>query len=793
MKSRFCLLLTAIIFFSASLINNYHAQPKGNGQDNSVTGTVLDITTNTPIEFASVVLMKRADSTIVTGITTDTNGKFVLEGVPEGTYFMRVSYVGYKNHFVKSFQKKRGTPVNLGKILITPSDTKMNDIVVSGTRSPISYQVDKKVISVGENLSTVSGTAVDVLENVPSITVDVDGNVSLRGSGNFQVLIDGRPTILDPNEALQQIQASSIENIEIITNPSAKYDPEGTAGIINIVMKKNNKWGVTSLFNLNMGTRNKYGGDATADFRNDFMQGNLGIGYNNRVFYGTQDQNNWNKSGDQTYYYSSNGASDHGHESFNLRGSLSFDFGNKKLLMLGGRYNNHSNMDNSTLNYSQWNTLNPTQDYFISRSEGSRSGHDYSLFGNYKHPFNDNGHELYAEIHYDSETNDETSTNKLFGNNQITEGKITTEGGPGSELNTKLDYTLPFSAFTKFEAGYQGSIENTDDKTGLSTFNPATQSFESNPLYNNHSKFSKNDYAVYSIYTGKLDSLGYKLGIRTEYTGRNIEVPERDEKFSINRWDYFPSAHFSYTFSPVHQLMASYTRRINRPHDWQMEPFQTWMDAYNVRVGNPSLLPEYIDSYELGLQTLLGNSLFSVEAYYRQTKNKIERVLSVYSETVTLQTAKNIGRDYALGTELFTNFDPLKNWNINLMGNLYNYKIEGSAADNIDERQSFNWNIRFNNSIKITDNTQIQVNAWYNSPSVSSQGRREGFFVANFAVKQQLFDKLLTATLQIRNILGTAKFQMVNESPDFYSLSHFEQEAPMIMLNLKFNFSNNPQ
>ncbi len=791
MRSRFYSSLTISIFFLLIASANFYSQPKNNTQNNSVTGRVVDLQTNTPIEFATVVLIRRADSTQVTGAATDTKGQFVLENVPAGTYFMRISYVGYKNHLVKSFKKENGKPVSLGKISLTPSDMKMNDIVVSGTRSPISYQIDKKVISVGENLSTISGTAVDVLENVPSITVDIDGNVSLRGSGNFQVLIDGRPTILDPNEALQQIQASSIENIEIITNPSAKYDPEGTAGIINIIMKKTNKWGITSLFNLNLGVRNKYGGDATADFRNNFIQANLGIGYNNRVFFGTQNENNWNNADGQTYYYKSDGTSNHGNESFNLRGSVSFDFGAKRLLTLGGRYNNRSHSDNSALNYSQWNTMDPAQQYFISKSEGSRSGHEISVFGNYKHPFNDSGHELVAEVHYDAETSDESSTNKLFSGEIITDGKTTTENGPGNELQTKLDYTLPFTSVSKFEAGYQGTHENSDDKTGLLTFNPATQLFENNSLYDNHSKYAKNDYALYSIYTSKIDSLGYKLGVRTEYTGRDIEVPEMNEKFSIDRWDYFPSAHFSFGIGAGYQLMASYTRRINRPRDWQMEPFQTWIDAYNVRVGNPSLQPEYIDSYELGFQTLIGNSVFSIDTYYRQTKNKIERVLSVYSETVTLQTTKNIGKDYSLGVELFSNFDPIKNWNVNLMGNIYNYKIEGSPADNIETNQSFNWNARFNNSIKIAENTQVQVNVWYNSPSATSQGNREGFFITNFAIKQQLFDKLITATLQVRDILGTAKFQIVNQSPDFYSLRHFERESPMVMLNLRLNLSNN--
>jgi outer membrane receptor protein involved in Fe transport len=789
MKFRLYYLLIAAILLSSGTINNYLAQEKGNNQYDNIVGRILDIKTNSPIEFASVVLIKRSDSTQVTGTTTNAKGQFILQGVPEGIYSVRVTYVGYKNHFVKAFQKQKGKSIDLGKILITPSDMKMNDIVISGTRSPVTYQSDKKIINVSENFSAISGTAVDVLENVPSVTVDIDGNVSLRGSGNFQVLIDGRPSILDPNVALQQTQASSIENIEIITNPSAKYDPEGTAGIINIVTKKNNKWGISSLFNFNAGFNDKYGTDATADFRNDFFQANIGIGYNKWTFKGNDTENNWNKTGDQTYYYSSNGNSNRGRESFNLRGSVSFDFGSKKILTFGGRYNDRAMDDNSSLSYQEWNTIDPTQKYYLSKSEGERSGYEYTIFGNYKHPFNENGHEIYAEVYYSSETSDENSLTKLFDQDEIVSGKGTTESGPETELNTKIDYTLPLNEVSKLEAGYQGQIETSTENTSLSSFNTLKQAFEINPLFRNNLSYDKNEIAIYSIFSSKIDSLDYKLGIRTEYTGRDIEVLGKDQKFSIDRWDYFPTAHFSYQLGMGHQIMASYTRRINRPRGWELEPFETWMDAYNVRIGNPSLLPEYIDSYELGYQTMVGNSLFSIDAYYRVTKNKIERVLSVYSENVSLQSMKNIGKDYSLGTELFLNFDPVKNWNVNLMGNLYDYKIDGSVDNNIKTRESFNWSARFNNNVKVADNTQVQFNVMYNSPSISSQGRREGFTSANLAIKQQFFDKLLTATLQVRDLFGTAKFEFTNESATFYKYRHGNPESPMLMLNLRLNLN----
>ncbi|MGK9368628.1 TonB-dependent receptor domain-containing protein [Melioribacter sp. Ez-97] len=755
-----------------------------------LTGQVLDAQTRNPLEFANLVLFNASDSTQYSGTVTDRNGNFLIDKIKPGKYYLRISFIGYDNRFINDLTIKPNTTLDLGIIEISPRTVGINDVVVSGERAPISYEIDKKVINVGQNIVAASGTAVDILENVPSITVDVEGNVSLRGSTNFRVLIDGRPSILDPNEILQQIPASEIENIEIITNPSAKYDPEGTAGIINIVMKKNKNIGLSGLVELNGGLKNKYGGEIITDLKSDKLDINLGLNYNKRNFGIDQNQNNWTNRNDIYTYYNSIGASNRNREYYGIRGSISYDFGNKKILTLGGRVGSRSFGGNSNLYYTQWNSLNTIPESYISSSNRKRSGNYYSLFFNYIHNFAEKGHQLTADISFDSDDSDEESQNNLVLENKIVEGKINTEAGPGKEFTAKLDYTLPLGGDRKFEAGYQGQIDISDESIGLLNYNPVTSNYDFIEEYSHTTKYNRNESAIYSLFQDKIGTFGYQFGLRAEYTGRSVEIPDSSLEFTLYRWDFFPSLHISYEIFEGNEIMTSYTRRINRPRGWEFEPFYTWMDAYNVRIGNPSLLPEYIDSYELGYQTLIGNTVFSVETYYRVVKNKKERVRSAFSDNVTLMSVQNVGTDYSLGTELFFNFDLIKNWNINLMGNLYNYRIEGRLNDIPFERSSFNWNVRFNNSIKLTTSTTLQFNLIYNSPSVSSQGRREAFMFTNLALKQEFLNKMLSVTLQVRDLFGTAEFEMLEESHDFYNYSHFKRESPIVMLNLRFNINN---
>ncbi|MFZ4620734.1 MAG: TonB-dependent receptor domain-containing protein [Bacteroidota bacterium] len=755
-----------------------------------IMGSVVDQRTSKPIEFATVMVHAGQNNTLVTGVVSDASGKFRIDGLQNGTYYVKVSFIGFETFKSKNVVISNSSVIELGRIMLINKDIEMQDVVVKADKAPISYQIDKKVISVSGNITATSGTAVDVLENVPSVTVDIDGNVSLRGSANFTVLIDGRPTIMDGNTVLQQIPATAIENIEIITNPSAKYDPEGTAGIINIIQKKNTSNGVSGIAGINAGAKEKYGAEMLTDYKNKNIQLNFGLNYNKRTMTSTENGRNWTNDGSLISFYNSEGSSFRQGEHFGVRGSVGYDFGDERILNVGGKYSSRRSLENTLANYSEWTSVNSARKYSVSRNDGNRSGGEYQLTASYNHPFNNEGHELSIELDYEAEDGTDETTNNLISGLIITDGKKASESGPGDELTSKIDYKFPFGEGSALEAGYQGELQMSNEITSLDMYDPVTAVFVRNPLFSNDIKYYTNQYALYSIYSGTISEFGFKIGVREEYTGREVKINAKGQNFSMDKWDIFPTAHFSLDLGSGNQVMTSYTKRINRPHGWEFEPFLTWIDAYNVRIGNPSILPENIDSYELGYQKIIGSTLLSLDSYYRITNNKIDRIRSFYSENVTLQTPQNIGKDYALGAEAFTNFDPVEKWNVNLMGNLYKYTIAGTLNGADLNRNSFNWNIRFNNTLKLGSETTIQLNAMYNSPTVSAQGRREGYVSTNIAVKQSLFERLLTATLQIRDLFSASTNETVSESFDFYNYRYSRRESPVIMLNLRFNINN---
>lgn len=755
-----------------------------------VSGKVIDFATKAPIEYANIVILSASDTSLITGTVTDKNGLFNISGIRPGNYFIDVRFIGYTDKRLEQNFKPGNMQIELGEISIKSAAIDIDNVVVEGKRSPVSYQIDKKVIDVSQMETVASGNATDILENVPSVTVDIDGNVSLRGSTSFTVLIDGRPSVLDPQDILQQIPASSIESIELITNPSAKYDPEGTSGIINIILKKNQNIGFSGVVNANAGLKDKYGGNFLFELRTESINTNFGLDFNRRFFPGSSNRENRYILPSDESFLNSNGNMEWGRISSGIKGGIDLIFSDKDILSLGGRYGKRDHRRNSTDDYTSWTSSDPLKENYLNKSERKRSGDFYSFNMNYMKKFEEKDHQLSAELFFSRNNSDESTISSEFESGIQTGGKKTTEVGPSKRFRGKIDYTLPFSELNKFEAGYQGEVDQSEDATGLYEFNPATSEYEFQNMFDNTTDYKRSEHAFYTMYSDNIDNFGIQGGFRTEYTYRKIEVTPVNQKFTIDRWDYFPTLHTSYKFESGQQLMASYTRRINRPRGWALEPFDTWIDENNVRRGNPALQPEFIDSYEFGFQTYFGEISFSTEMYHRVSHNKIERVRSVYAENVNFTTFDNIGTDYSTGTELMTIFDPFEFWNVNLMGNLFQYKVKGVINNESFARESFNWNARFNNVFKFSKTLQLQFNVRYNSPSVSSQGRWEGFFTTDVAVKKDLLDRLLSLTLQVRDIFATAKREFTSEGPDFYNYTNFNRESPVVMLNLRLNLNN---
>ncbi len=788
------------LLIGATLLYSQENPPRGgnfSGENRrfpggTISGRVLDQAAGVPIEYANIILKSRRDSTLATGTITDESGKFTLTGLRPGPYEVEVDFLGYHAKLLDNIALRRGSMnIDLGDIFLVPAAVSAQTVEVEAQRSPISYQIDKKVISVDQQITAASGNAVDVLQNVPSVQVDIEGHVSLRGSGNFRVLIDGRPSVLDPSDALQQIPASSIENIEIITNPSAKYDPEGSAGIINIVMKKNRRPGRSGIANLNAGLNDKYGGDAIVAFKNEKYNLTLGGDYNRNFFTGEEREENITTREGQSSYVFSEGDSRRGRIALGLRGSLDLHLSPRDVLTFSGRFGDRDSRRNAGMDFEERHDPSLVSRIYTSIGQRRRGGIFYALNSSYLHQFAGKGHQLIGDLFYSYRDSDEETLNELrTPDGAISSGQISTESGPGSELRAKLDYLRPMGESQKFEAGWQTELDRSHEQSGLLEYDPAAGDYVSRPQFSNLTRYQRDIHAVYAIYGGEWKNLGFQGGVRGEYTGRRVEFDRVEQPFIIDRWDYFPSVHTSYRLSGGQQFMASYSRRIDRPRGWYLEPFETWMDAFNLRIGNPSLKPEYIDAYEAGFQTYFGKNLFSAEIYYRKTHNKVERVRSVYADNITLHSIENVGTDASLGSEFLLNMDLTRRWNVNLVGNLYDYRVEGVLQGVPFERERFNWSGRMSHTLRFGPATQVQIDGQYHSPSVSSQGRREGFFSSNAAVRHEFLQRQLSVTLQIRDLFGTRKFESTTEGPGFFTYSYGTREAPVVMLNLRYNFNN---
>jgi outer membrane receptor protein involved in Fe transport len=788
-------MIISILIVICALSGNAFAQRRESSFEGSIAGQVFDSELQEPIEYANIVLYRQSDSVQVTGTITNHDGIFQLTNIRPGLYYVEISFMGFQTKTLESIKIIPSAPqVNLGDISLEQTILRVEGTEVVAERPIMSYEIDKKVINVSRQTTTVSGTAVDVLENVPSVNVDIEGNVSLRGSENFTVLIDGRPTILEPNDALQQIPASMIDNIEIITNPSARYDPEGISGIINVIMKKKRLQGVSGIANMNFGLDDKYGGDFLVSYRTTIANAFLSANYRKFNFPGASTVESMTFRNDTSSYVSSSGQSVRRWIPYGLRAGIDLELSIRDRLSLGGEYGTREMERKDDLNYDEWSEPGDTHNMYLSQEYGEFSHRFYSLTLDHVHRFSDKDHNIALQALYSIRQGNHVSTNELLDTTDaITSGRQNEEDGPSMLGQLKLDYKLPVRANSKFEAGFQGRLRRSEEDSRTYEYDSITGTYEFMDQFSHTTKYTQDIYALYSLFSGSWREFGYQGGLRSEYTHRLIEMLGEDEQFTIDRWDYFPSGHISYKFPEGQQLMASYTRRIHRPRSWWLEPFLTWSDAYNVQRGNPSLKPEYIDSYELGFQTFFSKSLFSTEVFYRVTHNNIERIQSLYSDNVILHTVENVGTDRALGVEAMIDLKLAKWWNINCTGNFFQQRMEGELLGQAFSEENLNWSTRFSNEFKVLPSTEIQVNGRYHSPRISAQGQRDGFFTTDAALKQEFFAKKLAVTLQIRDIFGTSKREYTSEGEDFYLHRSSDRKSPVVMLSINYNFNNYKQ
>ncbi|MEX0981105.1 MAG: TonB-dependent receptor [Bacteroidales bacterium] len=766
-----------------------------------VSGTVLDKQAEAPLQYTTVALLSVPDSSIVNGIITDRRGKFVVSAKQPGDYILRINFIGYETIFNDISLTRDNPSTELGTILLQSSSVDIEEVSIEANTRSIEYKIDRKVVHVADQYTAVSGTAVDILKNVPSIDVDIEDNVSIRGNSNFTVLIDGRPSVLEGSEALQQFPAGMIKDIEIITNPSAKFDPEGTGGIINIITTKRTLTGLSGLVHADVGLDEKYGGDFLLNYRTDKFNYYLGGDYSNRNYPGTVERRQETYSGDTISYLNSEGDYNRGYNRYSGQAGIEWFPDEKNVFSVSGRYGYRASLGSSTVNYEEWTSYAPARNRYTNLEERERSGNYYSLNGEYTHNFNGDNREDGREhrfdvnlMYYMREGNEESLNFLLDPGGERIDGQRSTEIGPSAGFEYRLNYEQPFTRAFNIEAGAQGRNGVSDESNGLYFYDADNGEFELQDNFSHDVSYKRDINALYGLVKGEYSDLGYQLGLRGEYTFRDIHMDDQGQ-FNIDRWDYFPTLHLSYTPGEKNQFMASYSRRIDRPRGWYLEPFITWSDAYNVRRGDPDLQPEYIGSYEIGYQRELNETDFlSAELYYRVTENKIERVREVYRDNIMLSTYANVGTDYALGSEIMLSMEHFDWWESDFSGNFYDYRVVGDINGEELNRGRFTWSVEWNNIFKITETTRLQFYAEYDSPEVEAQETEAATFEFDGAIRQSFMNNNLILTLQVRDIFRTDRHESVIEANDFYAYRLYAHRAPIFMLNLTFrinNFRNN--
>ena len=525
------IIFSLVIFISIELVAQ---RPGGSGggmlPEGIVKGVISDSHSGKPMEYANIVLFNVRDSSMVTGGVTANDGSFELVKIPFGRFYLEIYFIGFNRLTIGDI---RVTPnnklVNLGLIKLDPAMQSLEAVEVTAEKQHIEFQIDKKVVNVSQDLMAQGGTAVNALENTPSVTVDVNGDVSLRGSSNFLVLVDGRPSVLQGSDALQQIPASNIDRIEIITNPSAKFDPDGSAGIINVILKQKKESGVNGIFNLSVGTKKKFNTDFLRNYRQGKFNFFAGAGYRDFNSGGRRKSIQEAYLNDTTRYLFSAGDRKMHRTGYNLRGGIEYFMTDKTYLSFNGEYGEFDFSHGFTSHQEEYTSPESLKRNLLTQNNSTRERAYYRLSLNSQHKFDEKGQQIEVMVNYSDNTNNsfEDQSESLTDENwQIIDPnpyKIKTlEPGEGTNWRFKVDYVNPLSEKAKLEAGYQARIEQSKDDYDFMFWDMLINEWIENPLYSNKMEFDNDIHSIYGIYSDQTKKFGYQVGLRTEYNYRRI-------------------------------------------------------------------------------------------------------------------------------------------------------------------------------------------------------------------------------------------------------------------------------
>ncbi len=763
-----------------------------------VKGQVKDKNDKASIEFATIALFLEKDSSLVTGTVTDKRGNFTLDNIPYGSYYLESSFVGYDKQKSENFVLSASNPLKNLVFELQPTAINMDHVEISAEAPVYMYKIDKKVINVSQDILSSGGTAVDALESAPSVETDLEGNVSLRGSSNFKVLIDGKPTILDGNDVLNTISASQIESIEIITNPSAKFDPDGTAGIINVIMKKNVSRDLQGLINVSGGTGPSYSGDITLSYQKKKIAVSANIDYGYRSMGITRNIDRYSFLNDTNSVLFTRRDGIRYRKNFSIRTGIDYNIMTNNTASIAVSYRNWGRGHDDEAELNEIVQAADVNDFYFTSSVDEIASDAIRIqVGDY-HRFNNDGHEMSFNLMYsfDDENGFEISQKYLTASDfEINTGQLLTkthrdEFEDENEIRLDLDYVFPHQRIGTFEAGYAWRLDDNTEKYQYESFDTANNTWIEDESYNMDYDFYHSIHAIYATWFKEFNKISAKAGMRMENTVRTIDPKASNLSYDYERFDVYPSFYLTYHFNKNQQIQLNYSKRVNRPRTWFLNPVPHISDGFNEFRGNPELEPEFAHSFEMNYMHTIGKFTYVFESYYRKVYNKMTRLSKMDDNGLLIFTIENLYEDESLGGEFMLKYALAKWWDINLTSTAYQYSLSGSYDDEDVVKESFNWNIQLRQTFKLGKKTQFQLDGMYNSPTVTVSGEREEFIFANAGLRRTFFNRSLIASFMVRDVFNSRHIKFTAEGDNYYTENEFFRQAPMFRFSLSYRFNN---
>ncbi|MCO5723653.1 TonB-dependent receptor domain-containing protein [Robiginitalea marina] len=785
-------------------------RPQGPTDRNiTLTGTIVDRDTGTPLEYATFVLQKADDPSVVTGGITDLEGKFSVETTP-GIYNIRAEYISYTTYTQDNQRYIRST--DLGVIRLGLNVEELEAVEVVGERTTVEVRLDKKIYNIGKDITTSGGTVSDALNNVPSVAVDVEGNISLRGNENVRILINGRPSALagfGSTDALQQLPAEAIEKVEVITSPSARYDAEGTAGILNIILKREKTLGFNGSVNTFIGYPTNSGLTANVNLRSDKFNLFNTTGFRYRDAPGNAFFDNTYTSGSFDRIIEDRDTK-RLNRSFNTNLGLEYFFTERSSLT-GSFFWRFSRDRDLTENATQRFDQAVLQSRTLREEDQEEDDKSYQFSLNYRNNFNDEGHELTADLQYSIDG--ETSVALIEERNTLPDDRLLAlenvdQTQDQKEFLFQADYVLPIGE-AQFEAGLRSNLEQQITDYRLDSLDQASGNLVINEQLTNIFTFDQNVHAVYTQYGNKLGKFSFLTGLRLEYTQLKGKV---DTEFDLSELEdllgedvdlnfdkdfvgLFPTVNLIYELTDTENISLGYNRRINRPRSWFINPFPSRSSRTNIFQGNPDLDPAFANAFDLGYLKRWDKLTLTSSVYYQLESGAFERVQEPTGETTTdgIEIVRsipiNLSTNQRYGAEAAVLYNPTRWLRINSSFNFFRFVTEGEFNGVDYGAENNSWFARFSSKVTLPAKIDWQTNAFYQGPNQNAQTKTEGIFSVNLAFSKDIMKDNGTILFNVSDLFNSRKRRSFTQTDFFTSDSEFQWRVRTITFSFIYRFN----